>query len=895
MARNAPKKKPNRKKPRKSKTEPGRPPAPSKPQARNRARARAAQASRAAQTSRAAQASRKSPEPLDNPRLSDAPERRPPTPTRETHLRRLARESLALIIFAVSIYLFLSLSAGRSLCGPIGETLRAFFISVCGLPASYLLTGLLFSLGIFNLLDKPLSMNGLSVSGLVLSVMALATLVAIPEVVPASAENGIVVALVTERALDNGGIVGGNLAGFLVQKFNLFGAFLITLTIGFVALIVATDRWALRAVVHAARAMIRFVASPAPPLHEPGEGTRQPASPSRPAPGSTLWASTEANRPVHAPVVAPQPRPTRKQVVMVARACDAPPEPATRTAPESAKTTPTPQAAPSKKKNEPADAPPRTRPRPAPVIRAAGSNATITTAPRNRPTAPTGGPIEPPALRHFAGLPADSSYVFPSLDLLDNLTYTDQDKEQVAIRKRAEILVRALTDFRISAEVVEIQKGPVITMFEIGLAPGTKLKQVANLSDDLAMALKAPSVRIVAPIPGKSTVGVEVPNLIREEVNLKDLVTHPDFRKSTAALPLLLGKDGQGTPLIEDLAGMPHLLVAGATGAGKSVCLNTIILSLLLTRRPEEAQLILIDPKMVELSQFRRIPHLMTPVVTDMRRAPGILDWAVQRMDDRYSLLHDAGVRHLVSYNKLSSTERKERLEEAGRDPESAPPYLPYIVIMVDEMADLMITNAKEVEAHIIRLAQKSRAVGIHLVMATQRPSADVITGLIKANMPTRIAFKVSSRTDSRIVVDQNGAEKLLGMGDMLYMPPRSPNLMRCQGTYVSDEEIRRIVRHVKQYSKTQLDEGLDNMSSPRKSRGKTDELYEEAVRTVLETGRGSTSLLQRKFQIGYTRAARLVDLMAQEGILGKYKGSQAREVLVSLEEWERTHKAGAS
>jgi S-DNA-T family DNA segregation ATPase FtsK/SpoIIIE len=843
------------------------------------------------------------------PRLSAEAAPRPPLPGAETHTRRLLREALALLIFAVSIFLFLSLAAGRSLCGPIGESLAGFFQDLIGTPASYLLTGLLFTLGVFNLLDRPLGLSWLSSAGLVLSVVALATLVAIPEIdngtvaspdvdpreVRASGpEAGETGTEANAIALEAGGVVGGNLAFLLVNEFHTFGAMLLTITIGFIALMFATDRWVLKAVGHLLLAVYRFMTAPAPPPRGRDEDLRFPR-----IAGESLLRASEPPEPLEPPEPTPErPRPApRKKVVMVARSGDIPevarapktPAPAPAPAGSRPKADPAPASPPRAVPAAPAPAP---KPPPKPIIHGTDATRTAAAARKKKAGAPE-PPIKPPVLRAFAGLPADSDYVFPSLDLLDDPPDIDGTEEQAAIQKRADILVSALNDFKITADVVEISKGPVITMYELQLAPGTKVKQITNLSDDLAMRLKASSVRIVAPIPGKSTMGVEVPNLIRDDVRLRDLVLHPEFNRTKAALPLLLGKDGQGRPLIEDLAQMPHLLVAGATGAGKSVCLNSIILSIMLTRRPEEAQLILLDPKMVELSQFRRIPHLMTPVVTDMRRAPGILEWAVQRMDERYSLLHDAGVRQLVAYNKLKPEERAARLEENGRDPEAAPPYLPYLVIIVDEMADLMMTNAKDSESHIVRLAQKSRAVGIHLVMATQRPSADVITGLIKANMPTRIAFKVSSRTDSRIVVDQNGAEKLLGMGDMLYLPPRTANLVRCQATFVSDEEVKRMVKHATQLAKPRFDEDLAGVSSKKKKKRFSDELYEEAVRTVLETGRGSTSLLQRKFQIGYTRAARLVDVMAQDGILGKYKGSQAREVLVSLEEWERTNQGG--
>ena len=791
----------------------------------------------------------------------------------ETNTRRILRESLAIVIFALSIYLLLSLAAGKDLCGPIGGSLQAFFRSAFGMPASYLLTILLFTLGVFNLLNMPLLLKPLSILGLVGSVGALATLVSIPEVQRGSND-------ISTAALHHGGYLGAHLAWFLVGNLYTFGATLVTLTLGIIALIFATDRWILKAAFHGAAILFRFLATPAPPAQDLDEEEPRGAGPGKSA-ARTLRSGSGGQ--------AASPPTTRIRKVGVLKASDLP-----------------------VRKTEPVTIPPRPLPasetptRPRPIIRGTrhpqpgpiASDGLIKRAPvakekpeKAKPASWNTSPIQPPQFKQFAGLPADSTYVFPSPNLLDDPKQVNTSREEAAIRKRAAILVKALNNFRISCEVVEIERGPVITLYELALAPGTKVKQITNLSDDLAMALKATSVRIVAPIPGKSTMGVEVPNSIRDEVRIKDLVLAPSFNKTRAALPLLLGKDGNGNPLYEDLTQMPHLLVAGATGAGKSVCLNTIIMSFLLTRRPEELQLILIDPKMVELSQFRRIPHLMTPVVTDMRRAPGILEWAVQRMDERYSLLHAARVRHLIAYNKLKASDRSARLKEQGRDPDSAPPYLPYIVIIVDEMADLMMSNAKETENFITRLAQKSRAVGIHLVMATQRPSADVITGLIKANMPTRIAFKVSSKTDSRIVVDQNGAEKLLGMGDMLYLPPRSSNLMRCQGTFVSDDEVRKVVSHVIGVAKPKFDDELGGMSPKAGKKSFSDTLYDEAVRTVLETGRGSTSLLQRKFQIGYTRAARLVDMMAQDGIVGKYKGSQAREVVISLEEWESRRK----
>ncbi|GAX59641.1 ATPase FtsK/SpoIIIE and related proteins [Candidatus Scalindua japonica] len=482
----------------------------------------------------------------------------------------------------------------------------------------------------------------------------------------------------------------------------------------------------------------------------------------------------------------------------------------------------------------------------------------------------------------------DTNYILPPVLLLDQLKRHIHDSDEHVMEK-ATVLKETLEQFKIVAEVVGLEKGPSVTMYELNLAPGTKVGKIINLSDDIAIALKAPSIRVVAPIPGKSTIGIEVPNTHRKPVQMRELYETASKEMHKRTIPLLLGKDIAGYPLISDLAAMPHLLVAGTTGSGKSVCLNSIILSMLLFQRPEELKLILIDPKMVEFSSFKDIPHLIAPVVTDMKKAAGILEWAVTKMDERYSLLARAGVRDLKSYNKLSDSEKRKRLDPEGDTGlGDIPLFMPCMVIVVDELADLMMVASKEVEASIIRLAQKSRAVGIHLVVATQRPSVDVITGLIKSNLPSRISFHVFSKVDSRTILDQNGAEKLLGKGDMLFLPPGTSKLSRVQGVYVSDDEINRIVDFLKDMSKPEFSPELKVwQGSLKESNATKDELYEEAVRIILETQRGSVSLLQRRLEIGYSRAARLIDLMAEDSIVGEYKGSQAREVFVTLDEWE--------
>ncbi len=493
-------------------------------------------------------------------------------------------------------------------------------------------------------------------------------------------------------------------------------------------------------------------------------------------------------------------------------------------------------------------------------------------------------------------------YVLPGIDLLtegDDISYEEQ---AVEVRRKAKILEQTFADFGFNVKVVEIETGPVIAQYEIELEAGLRLSKITGLADDLAIALRVPSVRIVAPIPGKCTVGIEVPNETRMMVRMREVIEEGAAASKKMKIPLFLGKDVSGNALAVDLASLPHLLIAGRTGTGKSVCLNTIITSILMTRRPDEVRMLMIDPKMVELSGYGRLPHLMHPVVTDMRKAEAILAWAVDKMEERYALLARAGVRHLVNYNQLGREELLERMKvESPEEAEFVPDHLPFIVIVADEMADLMMTSGKEVEQHIIRLAQKSRAVGIHLILATQKPTVDVITGLIKSNLPARISFQVASRTDSRVVLDEMGADKLLGNGDMLFLWPGTSTLLRGQGTYLSDDEINRVVDHcstgeqnfVNELVNLKLEDEEEEPAAKPGALKKRDELYEAAIDVVVREGRGSCSLLQRALGIGYGRAARLIDFMAEDGIVGEYNGSQAREVVISLSDWEAMRGAG--
>lgn len=479
-------------------------------------------------------------------------------------------------------------------------------------------------------------------------------------------------------------------------------------------------------------------------------------------------------------------------------------------------------------------------------------------------------------------------YEFPPLTLLAEPETGYMAKQAKMVDKKARVLEGLLAEFGVNANVVNAEPGPAITMYELELAPGIKVSQISNLANDMARALGAGSVRVVAPLPGKHTIGVEAPNSERETVRLKGVIETSGNASAKMHIPLFLGKSSSGDSLVSDLAAMPHLLIAGTTGSGKSVCINSIITSIMMTRRPDEVQLILIDPKMVEMAAFESIPHLMCPTITEMRRAEQILEWATTKMDERYELLAEAKVRNIGSYNKLTQEEIIERFNPSTKEEEAKiPKHLPYIVIIIDELADLMMTSAKEVESYIVRIAQKSRAIGIHLVLATQRPQATVVTGLIKSNMPARIAFRVAARMDSRIILDQNGGETLLGQGDMLFLKPGTSDLVRSQGAFLDDEETFAIVDYLKTVAAPQFHPELMQLNKVDMSGMSKDDLYEDAIRVVLESGRGSVSLLQRRLGIGYARASRIIEMMAQGGLLGEYKGSQAREVTMTVDEYD--------
>jgi len=463
-------------------------------------------------------------------------------------------------------------------------------------------------------------------------------------------------------------------------------------------------------------------------------------------------------------------------------------------------------------------------------------------------------------------------YQLPPLTLLNQKEKRESRVKREVLMANARTLEKTLSDFGVEGRVTEIRPGPVITIYELEPAPGVKINRITNLTDDLALALKAASIRIIAPIPGKAAIGIEIPNPERDIVSLKEVLDHDTFLASRSKLPIALGVDTVGTPVIADLIRMPHLLIAGTTGSGKSVCLNAMIVSILFKATPDEVKFILIDPKRLELSSYEGIPHLLHPVVTDPKQAALVLRWAVEEMERRYALMAEKGVRGIDAYNELIEKEK------------SIIPRLPYIVIIIDELADLMMVAQRNVEESLARIAQMARASGIHLILATQRPSVDVITGIIKANFPTRISFQVSSKVDSRTILDQLGAEALLGNGDMLFMPPGTSKLARIHGAYVSDGEIERVVDFVKKQGEPTYDESIGKMEireEEEKESEDYDEKYDEAVALVADLGQASISLIQRYLKIGYNRAARIIERMEAEGIVSKSDGVRPRKVLI--------------
>ncbi|MCL6472503.1 MAG: DNA translocase FtsK [Firmicutes bacterium] len=469
-----------------------------------------------------------------------------------------------------------------------------------------------------------------------------------------------------------------------------------------------------------------------------------------------------------------------------------------------------------------------------------------------------------------------TTYLLPSTDLLKRTSGSGGLKSHKGVKENSQALERVLSDFEVDAHVTKVIKGPTVTRYELQLASGVKVNSVLNLSDDIALALATADVRILAPIPGKSAIGIEVPNQYREIVTLGDILNTEEFQKQKSILTIGIGKDISGNPILADIGDMPHLLIAGATGSGKSVCVNTILMSMLMRAKPDQVKMILIDPKRVELNLYADIPHLVTPVITNPKQAATALMWAVGEMEDRFQVLSEVGARNIDQYNAIISKQKGEEI-----------PLMPYMLIVIDELADLMMVAAGEVEDAICRIAQLARAVGIHLIVATQRPSTDIITGLIKANITHRIAFAVSSQIDSRVILDTPGAEKLVGKGDMLYSTPVYSKPLRIQGAFVTEQEIELVTTYCKKQAKPEYRQEIFEDKRSQYGFDYDDPMFDDAVKIVVNAGQASVSMLQRRLRLGYSRAARLIDMMEAKGIVGSYEGSKPRAVLITPEEYD--------
>jgi len=496
------------------------------------------------------------------------------------------------------------------------------------------------------------------------------------------------------------------------------------------------------------------------------------------------------------------------------------------------------------------------------------------------PPEPASASAPAPRTRRSAATPG--KFALPSLDLLDPPKPWDNQVQESQMVVQAEKLESTLRHFGVEGKVTAIIPGPVVSRFELEPAPGVKISKVTGLSDDLALALKALAIRIVAPVPGKAVIGIEIPNPKRQVVALREILADAAYQKPASRLTIALGKDIMGTPVVTDLGKMPHLLMAGATGSGKSVGLNAMILSILFKATPEEVRFLLIDPKRIELSTYEGIPHLLHPVVVNPKEATTALHWVVAEMEKRYALLSELGVRHIEGYNQKAKTLKIKPGEEDKPPP---PRFLPYIVVVIDELADLMLVSSRDTEEYLIRLAQKARASGIHLLVATQRPSVDVITGLIKANFPTRLSYHVSSKADSRVILDTMGADRLLGKGDLLFIPPGTSYLKRIHGAFVSEDEVMRVVEFLKAQAAPEFEPSILEMKEREQEEeelGERDEKWDEALALVAETRNASISMLQRRLRIGYNRAARIIETMEREGLVGPSDGLKAREVYIS-------------
>lgn len=803
------------------------------------------------------------------------------TPTaRAHHIHR--KEISAILSLALGVFLTLclisydpadpalnvasSLDGVTNLGGPVGAYAADFFYTILGVSA-YVVAGIFFLISGLLFLGRQVHVNIRQSLAYLLMIVAAAIILHLR----------FETVIVREKAISAGGFVGALIGDLTTAYLNVAGAYILAGTLFFLAFVYATRmsliillRWTGQLIAFAARRIWQGLVI--------AMGRLRRAIPKWIRAAGDRLAAWQARR---AEARAQAPRPAKvmlpgKEWATRPETTTGPPAHPKAAVAVTAATNPAPASADEERDDGDAD-----------ESDVAEGNA-VATGPRIFERQDIGRPKRPTQLELTR---ISANYVFPSLGFLD--AKDDHVKiDEASLRHNAQTLEKKLVEYDIQGRVSEIHPGPVITMYEFEPAAGVKVNKIVNAADDLSVSLGGRSVRVVAHLPGKAAVGVEIPNSERETVYVREIIADPKFRRHKSPLPLALGKNTEGHPVVADLTKMPHLLVAGATGAGKSVAINAMICSILYKSSPADVRMILIDPKMLELSIYDGIPHLLLPVVTKPREANLALRWAVREMERRYKLLSAAQVRNIAGFNDQVAigaiTCVPEEVAEARllADPEDIAPTgkLPHICIIIDEMADLMMVAAREIEETVIRLAQMARASGIHLILATQRPSVDIITGLIKANFPSRIAFKVSSKHDSRVIIDAIGAEHLLGAGDMLFMGPSLDGLVRLHGALVTETEIQRVVTHIKQQAKPQYDTTI--LQPPLDAtleiaEGDYDELYDKAVAMVTETGQASISMVQRRLRIGYNRAARLIEKMEAEGIVGPADGSKPREILV--------------
>jgi DNA segregation ATPase FtsK/SpoIIIE, S-DNA-T family len=770
-------------------------------------------------------------------------------------------------------------------CGLAGAYLSGHLLGAYGAGA-FCLVPLAVIIGLHAAIHRRMPKSWSTGTGLFLIVAAVSAWASISSLAAAGQHEQTALAnFAAARSLpDPGGMLGNVIAPAAVHYLGRIGAYIVVLTALLAGLLLAARGLTVFTICLVGRGMAAGARRAAVSV-----GIQKP-NPAEVAAAAAAAEAKETRRRFTLRTVGEE---EKEKETPQGAATEAPVRFASQRAAEDAPAAP---AKRTRKKKEPVEAAPIDV---AEALGRARPEATTEPAAEEAPAAAP-APEQPVTIEDAEWLPAD--FKLPDMSLLE---VRDERTEVTpeSLRERGKLLVSTLKEFRIDTRLVQIDRGPTVTLYELALAAGIPVGRIHSLQDNIAMAMRSTSVRIVAPIPGKDTIGIEVPNIEREIVRLRPVLEEFGAAASKMAIPVALGRDASGAPIMKDLAHMPHMLVAGETGSGKSVCLNAILVSILMTKRPDEVKLLLVDPKMVELTSYAGVPHLITPIVTDMKRSAAVFEWAVEEMERRFKMLYalssEEPLKNIESYNALTPEERMGRAQgDANREAFRA--RMPYLVVIVDEFADLMSIAPKETEYAITRLAQKSRAVGLHIVLATQRPSVDVITGLIKTNMPMRIAFRLPSRIDSRTILNRNGAETLVGRGDMLIQDPGTSNLQRAKGALVEDHEIGKVVRFLKKQADPRYQVDLERLAAAEEpgwgdesgapsggGNQPRDERFDEAAKLVLATGRASATFLQRRMSLGFARAAKIVDQMAEAGIVGEQKGAKDRDLLITLEAYE--------